>query len=81
MKLKYIIVLAWIGMAIIDAGAINADARGDFPMLASKSDWARHNCGYAWGWSLVGGPIGFIMTPFLTGFYAHGWTLSCQPEV
>jgi len=79
--MKYIpYAVLWVTAAILNAGFLNADFRGRFPALTRNPDWTHHNCADALGINLPVLPVAVVMTPFLTGFYYHGWTLSCSPE-
>jgi hypothetical protein len=73
------ITIVWILMGVFTAGAMNADFRGDFPDLHSDPSHARHGCAQALGFGLLFGPFGFFLSPFMTGFFEHGWTLECRP--
>jgi hypothetical protein len=68
-------ILLSLSLSIANAGFVNASFRADYPMLCSKQKWARENLAFSIGWSLF--PVlPLIVTPFVTGFYYSGWTLS-----
>jgi len=72
--------LVWLGCGLLAAGAFNAENRGEFHENYENSKWARRGCAHMIGIGLFGGPIALAMSPFVTGFYQHGWTLSCKPH-
>lgn len=73
------IVLAWLVCGVIAGGAVNADFRGTYPDLYSREAKARAGCARSLGFGLTFGPLSLLMSPFFTGFYQHGWTLTCKP--
>jgi hypothetical protein len=78
MKLAFIAIV-WLGMATFDYGAQLGDLQGRWngdPQF--QAEMCRQNMGFAAGWSLVTGPIGFAVTPFTTGFYEHGFKWTCE---
>lgn len=81
MKTRLILIglAVWMTAGYIAAGFLNADLRGSFPRNYREPAWARSGCAYATGIGLVGGPVALAVSPFMTGFYQHGWTLSCKP--
>ena len=70
--MRYILLIHLIFVPI-DAGFINADFRHEFHYICDQN-WARHTLSQSIGWSLL--PFTEIITPFVTGFYDSGWTLS-----
>lgn len=73
------IAVFWIACGIFNAGADNAYWRGRFPDLYTTAVYGRDGCADSLGRGLVFGPVGAIMSPFMTGFFQYGWTLSCGP--
>jgi hypothetical protein len=53
-------------------GALMADLQGSWPSLADED--YRDDLATSAGFSLI--PVIWFLSPFLTGFYEHGWTLS-----
>lgn len=64
-------VLIWIGFGVAGAGFQFAYFHGEFP---SPTNW-RDDLGIALLWGCVLGPIGLLMSFFLSGFGRHGWRL------
>lgn len=79
MKTIAIIAALWIACGLIAGGFFNADHRSRFPELPSTPERARETCAMSMGFGLIGGPISLMLSPFLTGFYQYGWTISCAP--
>lgn len=71
--------IAWVAMGIFDARFINADFRTEFHQLYQSSYHSKRARANSLGWGLLSGPFGFVITPFVTGFYGSGWTLSGEP--
>ncbi len=69
--------ILYIGIAIGNAGALNADLRGNTPRLHQSAREARHTLGMSIFFALM--PPAVIVTPFVTGFYYNGWTLDSKP--
>lgn len=66
------IVVMWIILSVVNAGFVNAYFRAEIPPRDRRE--ARKELVFCVGASLV--PIIWIFTPFFTGFYMDGWTLS-----
>ena len=67
----------WAVCMIIAAGGINASIRDGW---ALDSREAREYLGLAILLS-VAGPLAFLVSFLLTGFFASGWTLSCASNL
>lgn len=68
--------IAYIALVFLHAGIINADFRGefsDFRYRCTAKD-GRGHLAFSFGMAMV--PIFWIISPFMTGFYQHGWTLN-----
>jgi hypothetical protein len=74
-------VTAWVLIGIANSGFVNAGEEHQFDFIADKR-CERYRFDLAWsiGWSVFAGPIGAAMTPFMTGFYEHGWRLSRRAD-
>lgn len=77
--LKVAVPLIWLLMAVFDTGAQNAYLRHHFYKSDQIPSNARSDFAFSVGWSLVGGPIAFIITPFTTEFYHYGWEYTNNP--
>lgn len=66
----------WIILSVVNAGFINAYFRAEIRPRGRRD--ARGSLAFCIGVSLV--PFTWIITPFLTGFYMDGWTLSGKSE-
>lgn len=75
----FLIIVAWISVGLLNAGAWNANMRVEFPRLMADPREARKNLSISLLLGLVCAPFGFIVVLFLTGFYQDGWTLSGKP--
>lgn len=71
MKMLAIIALLAVYPAgvYVNAGFALANVQRSFPTIAEEK--YRADLGFAYGFSLV--PIFWAVTPFITGFYEHGW--------
>lgn len=76
-KIALGIIVYIVAAILLNAGPTNADFRAAFPTLCTDPRWAKHNQAFAIGWGLL--PPAFVLTPFMTGFYVNGWTLSGAP--
>ena len=67
-----IFIFLWLICAFFSFGAFNAYDKCEFSATYNVDDYARDM-----GLSLVEGPFGFLICPFLTGFFRHGfdWSL------
>jgi hypothetical protein len=76
MSLMVILVFALvcIGLWFWTWGALMADSQCRFPTLASRD--YRKDLAVTLLLSVI--PTSWLITPFLTGFYEHGWTLTRQ---
>lgn len=64
--------LAWVACVWVNAGFLVADLQGNLAEYpTSQAESYRSNLGVAWMLSLL--PPMWPMTPFMTGFYEHGW--------
>lgn len=63
-------------LSVINAGFLNANIRADIPPKDSRM--ARYDLAFCVGISLI--PVVWLITPFVTGFYMDGWTLSGDVE-
>lgn len=79
MKKLAAIAVLWITCGVVAGGATLASFRGDYPNLYRNPAWAREQCANFIGYSAIFGPVALILSPFNTGFYQHGWTLTCAP--
>jgi hypothetical protein len=77
MKRAIAIGTIWIVISVVNAGFVNANFRAEFEDLCHSSRWARNHLAFSIGWSLF--PLSAVLTPFMTGFYQDGWTLSGAP--
>ena len=73
------LISAWLVCGILTAGAMNASFRGDFPNVYADAVRARNRGASSIGYGLMFGPFGLLISPFMTGFYQHGWTLDMGP--
>ncbi len=71
---KIIFTTGWLICGLISAGFYNADVRGDFYDLSQSPIWAANTKMKMIGYGVIFGPVGLILSPFLTGGYQHGWT-------
>lgn len=81
MSIALILISIWVGSGVIFAGAMNAFWRGRYPTLSADPATARQDLWGCVGMGLFSGIIGLIMSPFMTGLYQYGWTLSAKPPV
>lgn len=73
-----VLILGWVAMGIFTAGALNASFLGNHVMDYVSPARAREKCAALLGMGLAFGPIGFVGSPFATGFFQYGWTLTCK---
>ncbi len=79
-RFAVLVIVGWLSMTVFTAGFLLANVQSIFDddcALARKM--YRTNLGIAFGVALL--PPVWILTPFLTGFWEHGWKLSpprCQ---
>lgn len=68
MKILRVITVAvlWLTLAYVNAGFFLAD----FMYAVPDQDY-RQQTAFFIGWSLF--PLAWILCPFMTGFYQHGW--------
>ncbi len=71
-------ILGWLACAIFTAGAFFADIQDSFPMIAKVCE--RQDLAFGLVLGLIGGPIGALVSIFLTGFFQHGWRLRNSPK-
>ncbi len=64
--MKYKIAIVWFFMWAVTWPAVFADQLGYS---------CRHDLAFSIGWSLF--PPAWILAPFVTGFYEHGFKWSC----
>lgn len=77
MKNKLMLFALYLASSFMDAGFINAKLEHE--RGSGRCDSYREDLAFAVGWSLF--PVApVILTPFLTGFWEHGWRLSPPPE-
>ena len=69
-----IFILLWVLLGILAAGGLVRDAQAFIPSMAEES--YRQDLGVGLGLGLLFGPITFIVSIFLTGFWEHGWGLN-----
>lgn len=72
--MKLLIVIIWIGLAWVNAGFLSADFNhiGD-DLPGFQYEHYREVLAASLGVSLLFGPAAWAITPFVTGFYEHGW--------
>lgn len=71
--LRFLCVVIYLGLAFINAGFLVASFQRRYPSV--KQEGYRGDLCVGIGVSLLFGPIGWILTLFLTGFYEYGWQL------
>lgn len=68
-------VVGYFAMWTVTWSAALADLQGHYPSNAR----CRQDMAFAMGWSLI--PVApWIVAPFVTGFYEHGFKFSCEKE-
>ena len=70
-----IVIAVWLICALLANGAMlpciqHEYLNCDYAVLNYRKDLA-----FTTGFSLLTGPLGLAMSPFITGFYQHGWSL------
>jgi hypothetical protein len=70
------VILFWIACGIAAAGFFNAHLRAEFAASYGSARDRRQDLIFALGISLFAGPFALVLSVFLTGFWADGWTLS-----
>ena len=75
MKAWHKVLIFWLACASVSSGALLADFQ--HMDMDPKIRYCREDMGVAWGAGLIGGPITLAMSPFLTGFYEHGFQWTC----
>ena len=73
----FLAVIVYLSGVVGSTGALNAHQRGLFPRLNESRPHAQQTLSFSFGISLV--PATWFLTPFMTGFYYYGWTLSREP--
>ncbi len=72
-------IVAWIAIGIINAGFVQADLEHALDYMGNKSCGGyRKDLGFSVGWSML--PMTPLATPFMTGFYQHGWRLTPRED-
>lgn len=86
MKNTIITATIWLGCGFLASGFACADFEHclDFTDGPQPSAFAcskyRQDLGAATGIGLILGPVALAISPFVTGFYPHGWTLRPRPD-
>jgi hypothetical protein len=75
MKKTLGILVLWAACSFTNAGFVNAHFEQQF---SGSCDFYRGDLASAVGLSMF--PLTWILTPFLTGFYEHGWRLAPSEE-
>jgi len=68
-------IIIWLICAFISFGCFNADVNGDLNGYNSRENYSE-----LMGISLISGPLGLLISPFVTGFYKYGWSILPYPE-
>lgn len=75
--MKALLVLGYLSMSLLTAGALLADLQGeirdDFDFRFAQENY-RSQLGTAVLIALI--PVTWVISPLMTGFYEHGWRLS-----
>ena len=69
-------IIAWITCGIIAAGFLNRHSQESFYAWDSDGIELRETLAKSIGMGLLFGPVALIISPFMTGFFIHGWSLS-----
>ena len=75
MKLKILFVTLWLIFGTLNTGAVYASFTHKFPRLSEHYTHRREDLAFAIVWGGIAAPITTFVTPFVTGFYVHGWSL------
>lgn len=67
-------VIVWLILSWVNAGFLHASFHAEFPELFNRRH-CRYDQSFSLGISLV--PVTWVVTPFVTGFYADKWEWSC----
>lgn len=77
--MKYVIILvAWVCCGLFTGAAINADWRREFHWQDEVR--TRHDCAFAFGLGILGGPIALPASAVISGFYYSGFSFSCSVD-
>jgi hypothetical protein len=67
----------WIAISVGNAGFVLPDQERSWGDREKICTHYREDLTFSVGWSLTG--LAWLVTPFVTGFYASGWRLSKPP--
>lgn len=74
--MRIISVVLYIAFAVWNAGAINANMRGEYWYRSQNKRERVQTLSFSVGIALF--PPTWIVSPFITGFYQDGWSLSTE---